>query len=81
MQKLSQAASGSHFVNVAGNYQLVPFMERGTLQQIMAAAAQHGTRQVARRCGEVTPIGVPPPLTMNFGCKLLAVQSEDLKRL
>ena len=75
MQKPSQAASGSHFVNVEANSQLVPLMERGTLQQIMAAAAQLGTKQVARRCVEVTPIGVPPLLTMNFGCKLLATQS------
>mmetsp|Transcript_10012 Transcript_10012/g.22253 ORF Transcript_10012/g.22253 Transcript_10012/m.22253 type:complete len:231 (-) Transcript_10012:872-1564(-) len=65
MQKPPQAASGSHFVNVEANSQLVPLMERGTLQQIMAAAAQLGTKQVARRCGEVTPIGVPPLLTMS----------------
>lgn len=65
MQKLSQAVSGSHFVSVAGNYQLVPLMEKGTLQQIMAAAAQLGTKQVAKRYGKVTPIGVPPRLTMS----------------
>lgn len=33
----------SRFVSVAGNSQLAPLMETQTLQQIMAAAAQHGT--------------------------------------
>ena len=58
MQKLFQLAGGSHFVSVAGNYQLVPLMETQTLQQIMAAAAQHGTRWIVRSFGEVTQTAV-----------------------